>query len=125
MKSLSLVEAAEFLGIHPVTLQARAKAGEIRGAKIGRAWRFMEPDLLEYFQSKINQPRQEAQECRSTYVAKRGGTSSTTKASAFEAALALPTKRQPNASTTKSAQNSGPRLVFITEKPGSTPARPG
>lgn len=38
MRTLDLTEAAAFLGLHPHTLQARAKAGQIPGAKIGREW---------------------------------------------------------------------------------------
>lgn len=33
MRTLDLTEAAAFLGIHPNTLQARAKSGAIPGAK--------------------------------------------------------------------------------------------
>ena len=39
--SLDLDEAAAFLGVHPVTLQAMAKSGQVRGAKIWRAWCFL------------------------------------------------------------------------------------
>lgn len=46
--SLSLEEAAAFLGVHPVTLQAMAKSGQVRGAKIGRAWRFLDVDLVTH-----------------------------------------------------------------------------
>lgn len=35
MNSLDLDAAAAFLGLHPHTLQARAKAGEIPGGKVG------------------------------------------------------------------------------------------
>lgn len=37
MNTLDLAAAAAFLGLHPHTLQARAKAGEIPGAKVGNA----------------------------------------------------------------------------------------
>jgi hypothetical protein len=33
MQTLNLQQAAEFLKIHPVTLQAKAKSGEIPAAK--------------------------------------------------------------------------------------------
>ena len=52
MTTLNLKEAAALLKIHPVTLQDKARAGEIPGAKIGRAWVFIEFDLLEYIRSK-------------------------------------------------------------------------
>lgn len=41
MRSLNLEDAAAFVGLHPNTLQARAKAGEIPGAKPGKEWRFL------------------------------------------------------------------------------------
>ena len=37
MSTLNLQQAAALLKIHPVTLQDKARAGEIPGAKIGRA----------------------------------------------------------------------------------------
>ena len=52
MTTLNLKEAAALLKIHPVTLQDKARADEIPGAKIGRAWVFIEIDLLEYIRSK-------------------------------------------------------------------------
>ena len=36
MNTLDLKAAAAFLHIHPVTLQEKARAGEIPGAKIGK-----------------------------------------------------------------------------------------
>jgi hypothetical protein len=36
MNTLNLQAAAKFLHIHPVTLQEKARAGEIPGAKIGQ-----------------------------------------------------------------------------------------
>ena len=50
--SLSIKEAADFLGIHPVTMQALAASGAVPGAKIGRAWRFLDIDLVEYLRSQ-------------------------------------------------------------------------
>ena len=45
MKTLSLQEAAAFLHVHPETLREAARAGRIPGAKVGRAWVFLENDL--------------------------------------------------------------------------------
>ena len=52
MSTLSLREAAAFLKIHPVTLAEKARAGEIPGAKVGRAWVFLKIDLEECIRSK-------------------------------------------------------------------------
>lgn len=50
-RTLGAQEAAAYLRLHPVTLLNRARAGEVRGAKIGRAWVFLEVDLMEYISS--------------------------------------------------------------------------
>src|SRR6266852_8482328 len=52
MSTLTLRQAAALLKIHPVTLQEKARAGVIPGAKIGRAWVFVEIDLLEYIRAQ-------------------------------------------------------------------------
>ena len=67
MKTLNLEEAAEFLHVHPITLQQKAKSGTIPGTKIGRRWVFIDVDLLQYIRSQY-QPRalqgeQEKSEC--------------------------------------------------------------
>jgi excisionase family DNA binding protein len=50
-KTLTLQEAAELLHMHPETLRQRAQAGEIRAAKPGRSWVFLEEDLLDYLRT--------------------------------------------------------------------------
>ncbi len=40
MRTLNLQQAAALLMIHPVTLQAKARRGEIPGARPGRRWVF-------------------------------------------------------------------------------------
>ncbi len=51
MKTLSLRQAAKLLKLHPETLRARAASGEIRAAKPGRSWVFLQDDLLDYLRS--------------------------------------------------------------------------
>src|SRR5688572_21680168 len=58
MVSLKLQEAAAFLKIHPEELRQRAKAGLIPGAKVGRAWVFLQDDLATYLRSLYSRPRQ-------------------------------------------------------------------
>ena len=41
----TLPEAAEFLRVHPETLRQLARTGKMPGAKVGRAWVFLEEDL--------------------------------------------------------------------------------
>jgi type IV pilus assembly protein PilB len=45
---LTLIEAAQFLGISPRTLQRLLEQGSLRGSKVGRQWRFRRADLAAY-----------------------------------------------------------------------------
>ena len=58
MKTLNLQEAAAFLHVHPETLRASVCAGRIPGAKVGRAWVFIEDDLAVHLRSLYPSPRQ-------------------------------------------------------------------
>jgi excisionase family DNA binding protein len=60
--SWGLTEAAAFLRIHPDTLAQRARAGEIPGCKVGRAWVFLPELLREYLleRSVATKPRADA-----------------------------------------------------------------
>lgn len=53
MKILNLEQTADLLHMHANTLQERAAAGQIPGAKIGRAWIFHEEVLDDYLRSEI------------------------------------------------------------------------
>ncbi len=57
-RSLGVVEAAQFLRVHPEELRRRAKLGLVPGAKIGRAWVFLEDDLVTYLRSHYPSSRQ-------------------------------------------------------------------
>ena len=61
MITLTLVEAAAFLKVHPEELRQRAKAGLIPGAKVGRAWVFLQDDLASYLRSLYSRHRQALQ----------------------------------------------------------------
>lgn len=61
MKTLALKEAANFLKMHPEELRRRAKAGLIPGAKLGRAWVFLQDDLADHLRSRYSRPRQALQ----------------------------------------------------------------
>ena len=58
MKTLALIEAAEFLKMHPEELRKKAKAGFIPGAKAGKRWVFIDEDLVAYLRSRYALPRQ-------------------------------------------------------------------
>jgi hypothetical protein len=52
MNTLDLKQAAVLLKMHPVTLQSKAKAGKIPGAKPGKSWVFIDEDLANYIRSQ-------------------------------------------------------------------------
>jgi len=100
MRTFGLGEAAAFLRCHPEELRRRAKIGQIPGAKVGRAWVFLEEDLVDYVRSLYSEPRQALQvtlrkemECHFANAAVAGGsTSSLQTGSEYAALLGLPTK---------------------------------
>lgn len=55
MRTLSLNEAAEVLKVHENTVMELASTGEIPGAKIGRAWVFIDEDLIAFVRRQITQ----------------------------------------------------------------------
>jgi hypothetical protein len=61
MITFTLLEAAAFLKVHPEELRQRAKAGLVPGAKVGRAWVFLEDDLAAYLRSLYSRHRQALQ----------------------------------------------------------------
>ena len=100
MNTLDLQSAAAFLGLHPNTLQSRAKAGEIPGAKVGKEWRFLEIDLIAFLRSQYPSNKR-VEECRYTKSARSGTSMSRIRENELENLLAPPTGRKPNAYTTK------------------------
>ncbi len=51
-RTMDLAEAASFLKMHPDTLQRKARAGIIPGAKNGK-WVFLEADLASYANNNL------------------------------------------------------------------------
>jgi excisionase family DNA binding protein len=109
VRTLTLREAAELLKLHPVTVQERARAGEIPAAKPGKAWVFIEEDLVAYLRSLYPAARQALQgdgkendACHSIGVRARriGGSDSSTTESEYKKALGLPTDSRPRSTTT-------------------------
>jgi len=101
MVTLGLQQAATFLRCHPEELRRRAKAGVVPGAKVGRAWVFLEEDLAAYVRSLYSQPRQavdvtlrkEMQRHLAGAALSGGSTSSHQPPDEYTALLRLPTKR--------------------------------
>jgi excisionase family DNA binding protein len=98
MNSLDLKSAANFLGLHPNTLQARAKAGEIPGAKIGKEWRFLDIDLAEYMRSQYPTNKAGNQPPRQHLTSAKARPSVSSQA-AYEAALGLTLRRKKTAAS--------------------------
>ncbi|MBT0667291.1 helix-turn-helix domain-containing protein [Novosphingobium profundi] len=53
---LNLKQAADFIGVHPNTLRSYVREGIIRGAKLGRDWRFQQADLVADVQARYSAP---------------------------------------------------------------------
>ena len=101
MITLSLLEAACFLKLHPEELRRRAKYGQIPGAKVGRAWVFVQDDLAAYLRSRYSRPRQalqvtlgkEVEPCHFADVGQCGGsTCAPHRENEYAALLGLTTK---------------------------------
>lgn len=54
---LTLSEAAHMLGMSKQTLSLKARAGEVKGSRPTKAWRFIRLDLLNYLRSSYDGPR--------------------------------------------------------------------
>ena len=57
--TLDLKEAADFLKISQTTAQEMAASGELPGAKIGRAWVFLQEDLVDWLRDQVKSQRSE------------------------------------------------------------------
>lgn len=53
MKTLTLKEAADVLKVHENMVMEWASQGIIPGAKLGRAWVFIDEDLIAFVRRKI------------------------------------------------------------------------
>ena len=79
MRTLTLIEAAKFLKMHPEEVRRRTKAGAIPGAKLGKRWVFISDDLAEFIRSLYTDhakrlrlmPASELSLCHSTSVEDR------------------------------------------------------
>jgi excisionase family DNA binding protein len=103
--TLDLPAAAAFLNLHPSTLQARAKAGTIPGAKPGRAWVFLRSDLIAYLKGL---------QCRSTASETSTTLTSRQAEAALDAVLGPATGSRRRSGTTSSLPTRGARLASVT-----------
>jgi excisionase family DNA binding protein len=64
VRTFDIDECAEFFKVDRKTALKLAGKGELPGAKIGRAWVFLEDDLAEYLRTQVRmQTRQRQVEC--------------------------------------------------------------
>jgi len=61
MKTLDIDECAEFLKVKSTVVSEMVGTGELPGARIGRAWVFLEEDLVDYVRTQIRNQRRERQ----------------------------------------------------------------
>jgi excisionase family DNA binding protein len=119
MSTLDLAQAAQLLKVHPKTLQRLAKAGQVPGLKVGRAWVFLEVLLIEWLRAQSLArvsvvDLQENSECRSTDARthRTGGSNyrpSGVNRSLYSRALGLPIDEKRRRSTTDSPTTDGSR----------------
>jgi hypothetical protein len=108
MQTYDLIEAAGLLRMSPAVLRRKARAGEVRAAKPGKCWVFLEADLVDYLHALYAGSGQAPHGgCKEntlwhfTDAATPGGSASRPPAaSAYTALLGLPTGRRPRNSTT-------------------------
>ncbi|WP_446808633.1 helix-turn-helix domain-containing protein [Methylomonas sp. 2BW1-5-20] len=58
MQTLNLEEAARLLKLHPSTVLAKARAGDIPAAKPGKCWVFIDEDLIAWLRGMYAKPPQ-------------------------------------------------------------------
>ena len=58
MQTLTLVEAAAFLKMHPEEVRSRAKRGVLPACKPGRRWVFIDDDLAAFLRDRYSPQRQ-------------------------------------------------------------------
>ncbi|MES2902324.1 MAG: helix-turn-helix domain-containing protein [Pseudomonadota bacterium] len=109
MDTFDLIEASKFLKMHPEEVRKRVKQGRLPGAKIGRAWVFLEDDLANFIRSNYSHPRQalevtlrkETQSCHSLNAVIPGGSASRPhRESSLDALLKQQTKPKRSMPTT-------------------------
>lgn len=97
LRTLSLPEAAQFLGVHKETARNLAASHRLPGAKVGRSWRFLEDDLVTYLRSLYSgdasqgvvNHRSNKTTWHSTNVTVFGGLTSPTRDEEYEKVLGL------------------------------------
>ena len=114
MRTRDLIEAAQFLRVHPHTLEAKARAGEVPGAKPGKCWVFLDVDLADWLRSKYKTDSIESPLCPSESVEKYGIANGRSAASELQKRLARPTEKPRRNTTTAAVLKFGDKRNLVT-----------
>ena len=114
MRTLDLIEAAQFLRLHPHTLEAKARAGEVPGAKPGKCWVFLDVDLADWLRSKYKIDSTENTLWASENAEKSGIANGRSAASELQKRLALPTGKPRRNTTTAAVLKFGDNRSSVT-----------
>lgn len=114
MRTLDLIEAAQFLRLHPHTLEAKARAGEVPGAKPGKCWVFLDVDLAEWLRSKYKTNSLESPSCPSENAEKFGIANGRSAASELQKRLARQTAKPRRSITTAAVLKFGDKRNLVT-----------
>ena len=98
-KTYDIKGAAEFLKMSVQAACAEARKGNIKGAKIGRRWVFIEEDLVDCVRSRYKKPAElttrllngSSKACHSTKEKTSGGSDFLTVDREYAEAVGLPT----------------------------------
>jgi excisionase family DNA binding protein len=121
MTTLRLESAAALLGISPVTLRKRAAVGTVPGYKPGKAWVFLEAELLDYLKSCAPCPSFAAQ------IRRTGGSDSSLTGEKFGSLLARQIdakRRRLNKSPAPAPMSKSGSVIDLTTR-GRTPPPAG
>jgi len=96
IRTLNILQAAQFLGAHKETIRRMAVSGEVPAVKIGRSWRFIEQDLVMYMRNRYSSRdasqgvnMENIELWHSTKEMAFGGSTFATKENVYEKALGL------------------------------------
>lgn len=113
-RTLDLEEAAAFLKVSKETLRRKAARGEVRGAKPGKCWAFLEDDLVAYLQSLYPENQQnrltKGLECSANEAKSGGLTLPHQTAKGLDGLLEQLKKRKHKSFTTASRPKHGDRF---------------
>lgn len=109
MSILDTKRAAQFLGVHPVTLRNLAMEGKVPCRKVGREWRFSVEHLTDWLKGDNSKQEETGDtQWQSSSAATSGGSASPRQtASEYESLLGLHQDAKQQSTKAAEKQNSG------------------